>query len=181
MFGSIHGAWESVRKNVGDLKELIPEFFVGSGDFLLNTDGLKLGQKQDGTWLGDVKLPPWANSAEDFIMKHREALESEHVSEHLHEWIDLIFGFKQQGAEALKANNRISRDRMDCLPHFPVFHPLTYEGAVVLDEIEDPVEKEAIIVQINEFGQTPKQLFVKPHPKRFSAVPLAPPSSHSRS
>lgn len=39
-----------------------------------------------------VKLPPWAKSPVDFIQKHRMALESEHVSEHLHEWIDLIFG-----------------------------------------------------------------------------------------
>lgn len=39
-----------------------------------------------------VKLPPWAENPVDFIHKHRMALESEHVSEHLHEWIDLIFG-----------------------------------------------------------------------------------------
>lgn len=39
-----------------------------------------------------VKLPPWAENPVDFIQKHRMALESEHVSTHLHEWIDLIFG-----------------------------------------------------------------------------------------
>jgi hypothetical protein len=30
------------------------------------------------------------------------------VSEHLHEWIDLIFGFKQRGAEAAAAANGTS-------------------------------------------------------------------------
>lgn len=39
-----------------------------------------------------VKLPPWAENPVDFMHKHRMALESEHVSAHLHEWIDLIFG-----------------------------------------------------------------------------------------
>lgn len=42
---------------------------------------------------GSVKLPPWAENPVDFIHKHRMALESEHVSAHLHEWIDLIFGY----------------------------------------------------------------------------------------
>lgn len=40
-----------------------------------------------------VHLPVWAESPVDFIHKHRKALESEHVSAHLHEWIDLIFGY----------------------------------------------------------------------------------------
>lgn len=39
-----------------------------------------------------VRLPAWAENAVDFIHKHQEALESEYVSAHLHEWIDLIFG-----------------------------------------------------------------------------------------
>jgi hypothetical protein len=43
-------------------------------------------------YVGNVKLPPWASSPVDFIQKHRAALESEYVSAHLHEWIDLIFG-----------------------------------------------------------------------------------------
>lgn len=40
-----------------------------------------------------VKLPPWAKNPIDFVHKQRMALESEHVSAHLHEWIDLIFGY----------------------------------------------------------------------------------------
>lgn len=42
---------------------------------------------------GSVELPPWAENPVDFIHKHRKALESDHVSAHLHEWIDLIFGY----------------------------------------------------------------------------------------
>lgn len=40
----------------------------------------------------DVVLPAWANTPEDFIAIHRRALESEFVSQNLHNWIDLIFG-----------------------------------------------------------------------------------------
>jgi len=43
----------------------------------------------------DVDMPPWAGrSAKKFLKIHREALESDYVSNHLHSWIDLIFGYK---------------------------------------------------------------------------------------
>ncbi|XP_060570848.1 protein FAN-like [Ruditapes philippinarum] len=82
----------------------------------------------------------------------REALECDHVSRHLHEWIDLIFGYKQRGEEAEKADN--------------VFYYLTYEGSVDLDSIKDPNERACMEIQIMEFGQVPKQLFTTPHPVR---------------
>jgi hypothetical protein len=47
-----------------------------------------------------------------------------------------------------------------------VFHHLTYEGAVNIDEIDDPVRRMATIGIIDNFGQTPKQLFKRPHPQR---------------
>lgn len=71
--------------------------------------------------MDDVCLPPWAKDAYDFVRIHRLALESEHVSQNLHSWIDLIFGYKQRGHEAVKAAN--------------VFYYLTYEGAVDLTQV----------------------------------------------
>lgn len=37
-------------------------------------------------------------AAHEFVRVMREALESEHVSAHLHAWIDLVFGCRQRGA-----------------------------------------------------------------------------------
>ncbi|MCO5581868.1 hypothetical protein L7F22_035757 [Adiantum nelumboides] len=153
LFVSVADSWESVNNNPADLKELIPEFFDYHGSFLSMREGLNLGVRQGGDVVSDVKLPPWCKTPYDFIRKHREALECEHVSQRLHLWIDLIFGFKQQGEAALDANN--------------VFHYLTYEGSVDLEAIVDPVERASLEAQINEFGQAPQQLFVKPHPERL--------------
>lgn len=56
--------------------------------------------------MNDVKLPPWCDgSARLFTFIHRQALESEIVRKQLHQWIDLIFGFKQKGKAAVEAVN----------------------------------------------------------------------------
>lgn len=104
--------------------------------------------------MNDVVLPAWATSAEDFIAIHRRALESEYVSQNLHNWIDLIFGYKQKGSKAVEALN--------------VFYYCSYEGAVDLDKIKNPVEREAVEGMINNFGQIPSQLLREPHPRRLS-------------
>ncbi len=97
MFHSVKEAWESASaNNMADLRELIPEFFY-LPDFLENRNRFDMGTKQNGETLDDVLLPPWAKgSPEEFVRGHREALESEYVSARLHEWIDLVFGYKQQ-------------------------------------------------------------------------------------
>ena len=101
----------------------------------------------------DVQLPVWArNDPIEFIKRNREALESQIVSENLHNWIDLIFGWKQRGIPAEESMN--------------VFIHLTYDGEVDVDAISDPILRDATIAQINNFGQTPTKLFDKPHPKK---------------
>jgi len=152
LFNDIAQDWRSVQDNPADVKELIPEFYSDDPSFLQNDLALDLGIKMNGEKVWDVKLPPWAADSRDFLKKMREALESPYVSENLHHWIDLIFGYKQRGEHAFNANN--------------IFHPLTYEGSVDIDSISDPIQKRAIELQIHEFGQTPKQLFKIPHPPR---------------
>jgi factor associated with neutral sphingomyelinase activation len=93
---------------MADFKELIPEFYATEmrGDFLKNTMKINFGQRHDGTPVNHVALPPWAqNSPERFVNILREALESDYVSQNINHWIDLIFGYKQKGDEALKADN----------------------------------------------------------------------------
>jgi hypothetical protein len=134
LFHSLSYAWNSAANlNTTDVKELIPEFFY-LPEFLENQNGFDMGAflfassyknineaipgtKQTGEKLNHVILPSWAyGCARYFILKNREALESRYVTENLHLWIDLIFGYKQRGTEAEKALN--------------VFHYLSYEGAV---------------------------------------------------
>ncbi|XP_077556714.1 neurobeachin-like protein 1 isoform X3 [Haemaphysalis longicornis] len=153
-FHSMEGTWKMLMESPNDVKELIPEFFY-LPEFLTNMNGFDLGRLQvSKEQVDDVRLPAWATSPEDFIYKHRKALESEHVSLHLHEWIDLIFGYKQKGPAAVEALN--------------VFYYVSYEGAVDLDAIKDPIQREATEGIINNFGQTPCQLLKEPHPRRLS-------------
>lgn len=56
-----------------------------------------------------------------------------------------------------------------------VFYHLTYEGAVDLEAMDNPLERAAVEDQIANFGQTPIQLFRKKHPKRGPAQPVARP------
>lgn len=85
-----------------------------------------------------------------------QALECDYVSAHLHEWIDLIFGYKQQGPPAVEAVN--------------VFHHLFYEGQVDIYNINDPLKETATIGFINNFGQIPKQVLDQTDLRAFKNV-----------
>ncbi|KAA8515956.1 hypothetical protein F0562_019135 [Nyssa sinensis] len=155
MFSDIAATWNGVLEDMSDVKELVPELFY-LPEILTNENSIDFGTTQLEEKLDSVRLPPWAENPVDFIHKHRMALESEHVSACLHEWIDLIFGYKQRGKEAIVANN--------------VFFYITYEGTVDIDKISDPVQLRATQDQIAYFGQTPSQLLTVPHLRK---MPLA--------
>jgi len=152
LFHSVARCWEHCTTLTSEVKELIPEFYY-QPDFLRNINKLDLGRiSTDQTTINEVVLPPWANdSADEFVRIMRDALESEYVSNNLHKWIDLVFGYKQQGEEAVKAIN--------------TFYYLTYAGAVDLESLS-PEERIPIEAQIAHFGQTPLQILKEPHPPR---------------
>ncbi|KAI3504354.1 hypothetical protein L1887_32955 [Cichorium endivia] len=152
MFSDIGATWNGILDDMNDVKELVPEMFY-LPEMLTNENSIDFGTTQLGNKLDSVKLPPWAENPIDFMHKHRLALESEHVSAHLHEWIDLIFGYKQQGKEAVAASN--------------VFFYITYEGAIDVDKIQDPVQRRAVQDQVAYIGQTPSRLLAIPHLKKM--------------
>lgn len=157
MFFSLLSSWRSATKEMSDIRELIPEFYF-LPEMFINIEGHNLGRMQNGDRVNNVELPVWAANAYHFVMQSRQMLESEEVSRAIGGWIDLIFGSKQRGKEA-EANMN-------------VFYYLTYEDTIDLDKITDEVHRTSCEAQIIHFGQTPSQLFDKPHPKREPLLKL---------
>ena len=60
------------------------------------------------------------------------------MSAHLHEWIDLIFGYKQTGKDALKAHN--------------VFHHHFYEGGVGIPTTFNYVHVTTVVSALHLLG-----------------------------
>ncbi|KAH8738984.1 hypothetical protein FG386_003309 [Cryptosporidium ryanae] len=183
MFHSVSDTWRTVLEGKTTYMELIPQFYEQDPDFLLN-DSLSIRTSQGR--LLNVQIPNWETSAssiglkiyssldniktmvaterqkaEAFLRLMRYSLEGKVVSEGINEWIDLIFGYKQRGKEAIEYNN--------------LFHPITYiNSSIYLQKEPDfnsilngNIETDlAIKSQVEEFGQVPMQLFTDPHPKR---------------
>ncbi|KAI1285376.1 Lipopolysaccharide-responsive and beige-like anchor protein [Halotydeus destructor] len=143
-------AWASLLTG-NNFKELIPECF-----YLEDVFG--------GGALGGGAPPYCGGDWAAFVRLHRLALESDLVSCQLHQWIDLVFGYKQQGPEAVRALN--------------TFYPTTYglqqqqqqpqqNGAKGVSTEVDRAELE----QARHFGICPGQLLLEPHPPRPSQGP----------
>ena len=72
MFNSLQQTWQNVLHGAADYKELVPEFYSGDGDFLVNYLGINFGHRSsDSRPVHDVELPPWADSPQDLVNKLR--------------------------------------------------------------------------------------------------------------
>ena len=135
-------------------QELIPaiynlaETYVNNNNF--NFGKLQKNQKE----VKDFELPNWAKEdPRKFTLILRKILESEKVNRKLNLWIDLVFGFKQSGIDAIKNYN--------------IFRKACYE--LHFNEIEEKKinnELEGYLFEKQELGYLPKQLFKKAHKKK---------------
>ena len=151
IFSSISDTFNSVSTSLNNYRELPPEFFF-CPEFLVNENGFDFGSNKNGA-INDVILPKWAHKNPfEFIYKMRKALECDFVSAHISEWIDLIWGYKQRGEEAVKADNVYSSQLYDTVW---MNEPSSLTNKKRLAEIE------ATLCQV---GQVPPQLFKSKHP-----------------
>ncbi|KAA3679391.1 uncharacterized protein DEA37_0003748 [Paragonimus westermani] len=71
LFSSIGRTWDNCQRNTSDVKELIPEFFY-LPEMFENSNHFNLGVTEDGEEVGEVKLPKWAMTPEQFVRIHRQ-------------------------------------------------------------------------------------------------------------
>ena len=152
LFASVADTFRMVTSNMNDFRELLPEFYF-QPEFLVNSNDFDLGNIND-VKIDNVILPQWAHENPfQFVYSMRKALESEYVSMHLNEWIDLIWGYKQRGKDAVKAEN--------------TYDPNIYSDIWNDPELQNDEEKRNLIeATLEHCGQIPSQLFKEPHPQR---------------
>ena len=151
LFSSIADTFKLVTTHLNDYRELIPEFYF-LPEFLYNDNDYDLGYSH-GKKVDDVVVPQWANNnGIEFVYMLRKALESDFVSAHLSQWIDLFWGFKQTGEEAKKAANLYSSDM--------------YETAWNEKSLKDPHRHAEIEAAMCHVGQMPPHMFTEEHPKK---------------
>ena len=113
--------------------ECIPEYFSDPSVFVSQHANME-----------DITLPAWCSAPAEFIRWHRAMLESDYVSNHLHLWINLNFGWRWIG-------------RMRCR------YQLSGEAAIEAKNV--PLVQEGVKGLTKNPGFV--QLFTHPHPQRM--------------
>jgi len=135
--------------------ELVPEFFFNP-DVFVNVNSICFPVSPiTSRIVNDVVLPPWAKTHREFVYIMRTALESQYVSQNLHQWIDLVWGFRRRGESALEK--------------FNVFQNTVFEFDPK-EVIDDRVLFKALRGQIQNCGQAAQGLFKQAHAKRMNTV-----------
>lgn len=131
--------------NCRTVQELVPEVYF-MPEIFRNINEVAFHES-----ISSVKLPPWAKSPHHFVRRMRKMLESKEVTEHLNEWIDLIWGVRRRGKLAEEKFNNIDSIVFE-------FNPSEYT--------DDSLLLKAKSDQLHNCGQAPKQLFKGFHPAK---------------
>ena len=150
-FFSIEKGWKSALVNMQDVRELSPEFFY-LPEFLINNEDLDFGTRADKFKVDHVDLPTWAQKDPyKFVYLMRVLLESQHVSNNIHAWVNLIFGCDQKGRAAISKQN--------------VFMGETYESEALkkFATLKSATDINNLERQLYHFGVCPGLIFPKSH------------------
>ena len=144
-------------------QELIPSIYT-LPELYINTNNFNFGKVQNSTeqtkeklvnnMVNDFILPKWAEGdPRKFTLIFKKILESKKINEKLNNWIDLIFGYKMNGIDAIKSYN--------------TFRKACYElSSDEIEEMNENGELLGILLEKQELGYMGKQLFKKPHKKK---------------
>jgi len=154
MFHSICDTSISCTKDLSDVRELIPEFYY-MPEIFLNNENLILGIR-NGNKVNNVILPEWAkNNPYLYVLELRKLLENN--ENYIEKWIDLIFGYLQNGKQAELSTN--------------LFPTISYTPHEILSKIRrnsifDKNLYEGYYMQAYHWGQIPQQLLRNKHRTR---------------
>ena len=137
--------------------EIIPELFSMSDLFENSKNKLKFPADVNET----VELPSFKNlniknsenhlSPSEFIQFHRKVLEDQITRSNISNWIDLNFGYKQTGHEAISSLN--------------LYNPLSYQNKNYNINSEYAKTRATFV---KNSGQMPNKIFNSPHPAFLS-------------
>ena len=105
--------------------------------------------------INDFVLPKWCiNDPRKFTLIFKKLLESDKINRKLNSWIDLVFGYKQIGQNAIKSLNIY---RNACYP---------FSSKAEFEKLEKNNELESLLYEKEELGCIGRQLFTKSHKPR---------------
>jgi hypothetical protein len=101
IFYSYCGSWINATTSPTDLRELIPEIYT-LPEMYINKNNYDYGKTQEKVIVDNVILPQWSQqNPYIFVSKIRKEMESAYVTDNISSWIDLIYGYKQRGKDAV--------------------------------------------------------------------------------
>ena len=132
----------------------LPELYLNTNNFLFGNYSKIINGQIKPEPVSDFFLPDWADDDQrKFTLYLKRLLESKRVSQNLHSWIDLIFGYKMLGIESINCYN--------------TYRKACYEPT--REEIETAFSEGMLyplLVEKEEMGYLGKQLFKKQHRKK---------------